>query len=118
MSRSGAAFTACEADCSCRERPRSATRAAPGTCTSTQGRRRQRSAARWRSSRTSGTSGSRWAEDDEGSRWEWEPETYVNVGFRMRADDISDKGIPNMLATVGRVLASRLLTATGRGPRR
>ncbi|WKU02997.1 SitI3 family protein [Micromonospora sp. HUAS LYJ1] len=53
---------------------------------------------------TGGSHGYYDAEADDGSRWEWEPGTYVNVGFRMRADDMGDKGIPNMLATVARVL--------------
>ncbi|MGC4786303.1 SitI3 family protein [Micromonospora sp. DT178] len=56
---------------------------------------------------TAGSHGYYDAEDDDGSRWEWEPDTYVNVGFRMRADDMGDKGIPNMLATVARVLDDR-----------
>lgn len=56
---------------------------------------------------TAGSNGYYDAEDDNGSRWEWEPDTYVNIGFRMRADDMGDKGVPNMLAAVARVLASR-----------
>ncbi|MGW0435513.1 SitI3 family protein [Micromonospora sp. NPDC003197] len=47
------------------------------------------------------------AEDDDGSQWEWEPEEYVNVGFRMRKNDLSDKGTPNMVAAVARVLDGR-----------
>jgi hypothetical protein len=56
---------------------------------------------------TAGSHGYYDAEDDDGSRWEWEPDTYVNLGFRMRADDMGDKGVPNMLATVARVLSGR-----------
>ncbi|WP_018790519.1 SitI3 family protein [Salinispora arenicola] len=56
---------------------------------------------------TEGSHGYYDAEDDDGARWEWEPDTYVNIGFRMRADDMGDKGIPNMLATVARVLNGR-----------
>ncbi|GAB3138448.1 hypothetical protein GCM10027290_05830 [Micromonospora sonneratiae] len=40
-------------------------------------------------------------------RWEWEPERCVNVDFAMRADDLLDKGIPNMVAAVARILAGR-----------
>lgn len=47
------------------------------------------------------------AEDDDGSRWEWEPETYVDVDFSMSTDDLVDKGIPNMVAAVARILAGR-----------
>ncbi|WBB70726.1 SitI3 family protein [Micromonospora sp. WMMD812] len=47
------------------------------------------------------------AEDDDGSLWEWELTDYVNVGFSMRGDEIAEKGIPNMAATVARVLAGR-----------
>ncbi|MFY1703630.1 SitI3 family protein [Micromonospora sp. WMMA1923] len=55
----------------------------------------------------SGTHGYYWAEGDDDSPWEWEPDTYVNITFDMRADDLVDKGIPNMVATVARVLAGR-----------
>jgi hypothetical protein len=55
----------------------------------------------------SGTHGYYEAETDGDSRWEWEPDTYVNVTFSMHADDLVDKGIPNMLAAVARVLARR-----------
>ena len=48
------------------------------------------------------------AQDDDGSRWEWEPAAYVDVDFRMRADDLVDKGIPHMLTVVAaRVLDCR-----------
>ncbi|WP_307870925.1 SitI3 family protein [Micromonospora sp. C51] len=47
------------------------------------------------------------AEADGEDRWEWEPAAYVSVTFSMRADDIAEKGIPNMVAAVGRVLAGR-----------
>ncbi|WP_433349666.1 SitI3 family protein [Micromonospora sp. CA-111912] len=55
----------------------------------------------------SGTHGYYEAETDGGTRWEWKPETYVNVTFSMRADDLADKAIPNMVTTVARVLAGR-----------
>jgi hypothetical protein len=45
------------------------------------------------------------AEDDGGVPWVWEPDTYVDVDFFMVKDDLVDKGIPNMLAAVTRVLA-------------
>ncbi|ROO52696.1 hypothetical protein EDC02_7636 [Micromonospora sp. Llam0] len=45
--------------------------------------------------------------DNDGSTWEWEPDAYVNLTFRMSKEDHIGKGIPNMLATVARVLASR-----------
>ncbi|MFY1597015.1 SitI3 family protein [Micromonospora sp. WMMD737] len=56
---------------------------------------------------TSGSHGYYGAEDDGGVQWEWEPETYVDIGFHMRKDTLTDKGRPHMLRTVGRVLASR-----------
>ncbi|GGL92926.1 SitI3 family protein [Micromonospora yangpuensis] len=46
-------------------------------------------------------------ETDDAARWEWEPDTYVNVTFSMRADDLAEKGVPNMVAAVGRVLTGR-----------
>ncbi|WP_405110514.1 SitI3 family protein [Micromonospora sp. NBC_01405] len=55
----------------------------------------------------SGTHGYYEAETDDDARWEWEPETYVNVTFSMRAEDLADKAIPNMVTTVARVLAGR-----------
>ncbi|WP_204038535.1 SitI3 family protein, partial [Micromonospora qiuiae] len=47
------------------------------------------------------------AEDDDGSQWEWEPDTYVNVVFHMPKDDPSGRAIPDMVAAVARVLAGR-----------
>ncbi|MER5338292.1 SitI3 family protein [Micromonospora sp. NPDC002717] len=55
---------------------------------------------------TSGTHGYYEAEDD-GGLWVWEPETYVDVGFHMRKDALTEKGRPHMLRTVGRILADR-----------
>ncbi|WP_406074705.1 SitI3 family protein [Micromonospora sp. NBC_01638] len=55
----------------------------------------------------SGSNGYFDAEGDDGTRWEWEPETYVDIDFSMRADDVVDKGIPNMMQAVARVLAAR-----------
>jgi len=56
---------------------------------------------------TKGTNGYYSAEADNGELWEWEPENYVNITFRMRADDGGEMGVPNMLATVARVLENR-----------
>ncbi|MGC4761406.1 SitI3 family protein [Micromonospora sp. DT46] len=56
---------------------------------------------------TGGTHGYYEAEDDDGSLWVWEPETYVDIGFYMRKDVLADKGIPNVLATTARVLKER-----------
>ncbi|MER7420227.1 SitI3 family protein [Micromonospora peucetia] len=55
---------------------------------------------------TSGSHGYYEAESDE-AVWVWEPVTYVDIGFHMRKDTLTDKGRPHMLRTVGRVLASR-----------
>ena len=54
-----------------------------------------------------GTDGYWEAEADGEARWAWEPATYVSVTSSMRADDIVEKGIPNMVAAVRRVLAGR-----------
>ncbi|MFG3697582.1 SitI3 family protein [Micromonospora sp. NPDC047620] len=56
---------------------------------------------------TSGSHGYYDAEDDDGSLWVWEPETYVDIDFYMRKDVLADKGIPNVLATTARVLNER-----------
>ncbi|MFF3868821.1 SitI3 family protein [Micromonospora sp. NPDC001898] len=55
----------------------------------------------------SGTHGYYEAEIDDGTRWEWEPETYVNITFSPHTDDLADKAIPNMITTVAKVLAGR-----------
>lgn len=47
------------------------------------------------------------AEADNGELWEWEPKAYVNISFRGSAGDMGDRGIPNMFATVARILAAR-----------
>ncbi|MFD6755349.1 SitI3 family protein [Micromonospora gifhornensis] len=54
-----------------------------------------------------GTDGYWEAEADGEARWEWAPTSYVCVTFSMRADDVVEKGIPNMMAAVRRVLAGR-----------
>ncbi|MBQ1075611.1 hypothetical protein KBX06_20955 [Micromonospora sp. C31] len=54
-----------------------------------------------------GSQGYYGAESDGGVPWEWEPATYVETDFHMRKDTLMDKGRPNMLRTVGRVLADR-----------
>ncbi|MFG3706992.1 SitI3 family protein [Micromonospora sp. NPDC047670] len=48
-----------------------------------------------------------YAAEDDGGPWVWEPETYVDVDFHMRKDTLTDQGRPNMLRTVGRILADR-----------
>jgi hypothetical protein len=45
--------------------------------------------------------------ENDGGLWMWEPETYVDVDFRMRKDTLTDQGKPHMLRTVGRILADR-----------
>ncbi|MDG4793474.1 SitI3 family protein [Micromonospora sp. WMMD1082] len=47
------------------------------------------------------------AEDDDGSQWEWEPDTYVNIVFHMPKDDFLPAATPNMVTAVARVLAGR-----------
>ncbi len=44
---------------------------------------------------------------DDGSRWEWELDAYVDIDFGTRADDLVDKAIPHMLTVVARVLECR-----------
>lgn len=56
---------------------------------------------------TSGSNGYYEAEDDSGSPWIWEPETYVDINFHMNKEALTEKGKPNMLAAVARVLAER-----------
>lgn len=56
---------------------------------------------------TSGRHGYYCAEDDAGSLWQWEPEAYVDVNFYMRKDTLTEKGKPQMLTAVARILASR-----------
>ncbi|MFG1892354.1 SitI3 family protein [Micromonospora sp. NPDC049051] len=55
---------------------------------------------------TSGRHGYYEAEAD-GAVWAWEPEAYVDIGFHMRKDTLTEKGRPHMLRAVGRVLADR-----------
>lgn len=55
---------------------------------------------------TSGVNGYYDAEDGD-TLWVWEPDTYVDLNFHMRKDTLNDKGIPNMLTTVTRVLNAR-----------
>ncbi|QOC93842.1 SitI3 family protein [Micromonospora craniellae] len=47
------------------------------------------------------------AEDEDGSQWEWEPDTYVNIVFHMPKDDALRTATPHMVTAVARVLASR-----------
>ncbi|MFG1672916.1 SitI3 family protein [Micromonospora sp. NPDC049282] len=47
------------------------------------------------------------AEDGDGSMWEWEPERYVTIGFRLRKDESSERATREMLASVARVLSER-----------
>nr|MDT0656693.1 SitI3 family protein [Micromonospora sp. DSM 115978] len=54
-----------------------------------------------------GTDGYWEAEADGEARWQWELGTYLSITFSMRADKIVEKGIPNMVAAVRRVLDGR-----------
>ncbi|WP_405102965.1 SitI3 family protein [Micromonospora sp. NBC_01412] len=56
---------------------------------------------------TSGRNGYYDAEDDGDTYWEWEPQEYVNISFDMDKGDRVGKGVPNMVATVARVLTGR-----------
>ncbi|MER7455494.1 SitI3 family protein [Micromonospora sp. NPDC126480] len=47
------------------------------------------------------------AEDDNGTQWEWEPDTYTSVVFDLRKNDPPEGAVPSMVSTVARVLASR-----------
>ncbi|MEH1031878.1 SitI3 family protein [Micromonospora profundi] len=47
------------------------------------------------------------ADDGDGSVWEWEPERYVTIGFRLGKDGFSDRATREMLASVARVLGDR-----------
>ncbi|WP_410813238.1 SitI3 family protein [Micromonospora sp. 067-2] len=47
------------------------------------------------------------AEDGDGSTWEWEPERYVTIGFRLIKGESSDWATREMLASVARVLDER-----------
>ncbi|WP_433130148.1 SitI3 family protein [Micromonospora sp. CA-240977] len=47
------------------------------------------------------------AEDGDGSMWEWEPERYVTIGFRLVNSESSDRATREMLASVARVLDQR-----------
>lgn len=47
------------------------------------------------------------AEDDDGTQWEWEPDTYTNVVFDLRKNDPPENVIPTMVSAIGHVLASR-----------
>ncbi|MGI5211788.1 SitI3 family protein [Plantactinospora sp. CA-290183] len=44
--------------------------------------------------------------DDNGTIWEWEPDIYVNVTFRMAKEGDVDAGVRNMLTAVSRLLTS------------
>ncbi|MEV4479072.1 SitI3 family protein [Micromonospora coxensis] len=47
------------------------------------------------------------AEDGDGSMWEWEPERYVTIGFRLGKGESSDRATREMLTSVARVLDER-----------
>jgi hypothetical protein len=47
------------------------------------------------------------AEDGDGSRWEWELESYVDVIYRLSKDQPTDRATSNVVTAVARVLASR-----------
>lgn len=55
----------------------------------------------------SGANGYYDAEDGGNTRWEWELAEYVQVSFHMDKDNMPDKGVPNVVATVAGVLAER-----------
>lgn len=44
------------------------------------------------------------AASEDGSSWEWEPARYVDLTFSMGKDDLTEKGMPEMLGIVWRVL--------------
>jgi hypothetical protein len=46
------------------------------------------------------------ATDDNGDVWEWETDQSLIVGFSMGKGDIVEKGIPDMLCMVSRILSS------------
>lgn len=57
---------------------------------------------------TPGRNGYYDARDDDGSRWEWEINAYVDLDISVsKNDDRITEGTSNMLALVGRVLACR-----------
>nr|WP_230417209.1 SitI3 family protein [Micromonospora tarapacensis] len=56
---------------------------------------------------TGGSNGYFDAENDDGTQWEWEPDTYANVVFDLRKIDPPEGAVPAMVSAVGRVLASR-----------
>ncbi|MEV0395202.1 SitI3 family protein [Polymorphospora rubra] len=42
---------------------------------------------------------------DGATRWQWEPDRFVDVSFHMRKEILTEVGVPNMLRSVARVLA-------------
>ncbi|BCJ67409.1 SitI3 family protein [Polymorphospora rubra] len=42
---------------------------------------------------------------DGATRWQWEPNCYIDVSFDMRKEILTEVGVPNMLRSVARVLA-------------
>ncbi|MGI5211806.1 SitI3 family protein [Plantactinospora sp. CA-290183] len=49
--------------------------------------------------------------DDNGASWEWEPDTYLNVTFRMAKEGDVNAGVRNMLNAVSRLLISHTADA-------
>ncbi|MEV0944021.1 SitI3 family protein [Micromonospora wenchangensis] len=47
------------------------------------------------------------AEDDDGSQWEWEPATFVNIVFHLPKDAMSRTATPHMVTAVTHLLADR-----------
>ena len=44
---------------------------------------------------------------DDGGLWVWEPDAYADIDFRLSVGDMGKMGVPNMFATVARVLKAR-----------
>ncbi|WP_434740416.1 SitI3 family protein [Micromonospora sp. SH-82] len=44
------------------------------------------------------------AEDDDGSVWVWEPDSFLQVDYVMRKDVIAERGVPAMLRSVSELL--------------
>ncbi len=58
---------------------------------------------------SAGSSGYFDAEDDDGTQWEWEPDTYTNIIFDLRKNNPPEDVVPTMVSAVARVLTNPLL---------
>lgn len=56
---------------------------------------------------SAGSSGYFDAEDDDGTQWEWEPDTYTNIIFDLRKNNPPEDVVPTMVSAVARVLTNR-----------